>query len=163
MISVSGLCLTCIAEQSPGTHRRLGRRPAPPPVGSQMTVFRLDCTANEVEQLHVPSEAHSSSISPHRQTRHIYKAITPFLITVSLHEYLMLFSKRRFFPPMIQWNVASPGKSTRHPLGPSLLETKAYFQVFLLVETPNVIRSSVCFYHLLGKPNYVLCIGENWL
>lgn len=61
LISVSASCLTCVEELSSGTHRqRLGRSPAPPPVGSQMTVFRLDCRANEVEQLHVPSNAHSS-------------------------------------------------------------------------------------------------------
>lgn len=65
LISVSASCLTCVEELSSGTHRqRLGRSPAPPPVGSQMTVFRLDCRANEVEQLHVPSNAHSS-LPPH--------------------------------------------------------------------------------------------------
>lgn len=65
LISVSAPCLTRIDELSSGTRagthrRRLGRSPAPPPLGSQMTVFRLDCRANEVEQLHVPNDACSS-------------------------------------------------------------------------------------------------------
>lgn len=57
-----------------------------------MTVFLLDCRANEVEQLHVPNDA-CSSLPP---TRHTYKVIMPFPITVSSHGYVILFSELCF-------------------------------------------------------------------
>jgi hypothetical protein len=54
LTSVFTSCLTCTDEMGCGTHRlALEKSPTPPPVGSQMTVFRLDWSANEVEQLHV--------------------------------------------------------------------------------------------------------------
>ena len=100
LISVSAPCLTCTDELSSGTRarthrrRRLGRSPAPPPLGSQMTVFRLDCRANEVEQLHVPSDA-CSSLPPTATPGTLTKSIMPFPITGSQIQdaYVILFSK----------------------------------------------------------------------
>lgn len=124
-----------------------------------MTVFRLDGRANEVEQLHVPNDAHSSlqPLLPHRQTRHIRKVITPFPITVSHVDTVLQTSFYGWVHELSLLQESQTG-TLQDPLYGNQCLSSGFLLFKLLMQCGNA-----CFYHPLGRLNFLLCIGAQRL